>query len=1411
MRVRYDSTLNARSRTLSAALSSLLTTALILIPALPPRPAQAAAGARSLKPADAGAERSAAASPAALAAPLVPSLSATKTDSFPDPDGDGKAEEGDIITYTVTITNNGTDATNVQFSDNVDPNTTLFPGSVSTQPIARGDSYNVLGNVRIQPDASSGLLANDCDPDNGPGCSSAGLTASGPTSSTAGGNVTVNSNGSFSYNPPAGFVGADSFQYTVTDGTGKTDMATASFTVSNMVWFVDNAATAGGDGRLTSPFNSLASVSGASDPDGPGEIIYVLEGSGPYGGGIALEAGQRLVGQGIGLDAALASFGISAPAHSDARPAATGKPVLANAAGDVIVLAGGNLVTFLDASATAAGSSAVSAAGAGSNTLSNVGLSAAGSANGVSAVNVSGSLSVASSTVSATSSGAAVSVSGGSGTIGFSSTAVSQNGGRVVDVQNRTGGSVSFDTSSTVTGTNGATDAVSLLGNSGGSTVTFSGPVHINTTSAGARGLVADSGGSFTLNMTSGANTVSSTGGAAVDIESLAVNIAFATTFSTNSTGRGLRADGVSGTASFGNTAINSSANTGVLLTGNSAAITFADLDIAPAAGVRALHALDNTGAVSSTSGVIIATGATAVEIDGPASRTPLNVVLTSVSADGTATGILVRDTSDGGNGFRVVGTLTTDGSGGAVTNITNRGADFFNAEDVRLGNMTFTNVGTTNGADPTNPASACGDISPTGGGNAGCAAGVHADTVTNLRLANIDMSGGNQQGVNLLNVTDFLLADSNITNMGDQVREDGLRARNLLGTAEISNTIFSGNKEAQAHIEMVSGTLAGLSVTGSTFSNSTGPVGNHGLRFQAWDGSSSKLSVANSTFSSLFSNGIQALATDTASMEVSVTGSTFTNWGSSAIVLIQDKSANVRFNIANNPSFTRSAASTGTSHVIVVNRLTTSLLGSSIQGAITGNTIGDSTSNTSASVGGSGIDINGLGSGTTTVLVQNNNIRGVANRGMTLNMAESNTGSNRLNATVTGNTVSVTNPTGFEGIFVQAGSLTGNSGILCAEIANNQSSSAATNGLRTRQRFLTTFQLRGYTGANNSNTSVITYLQAQNPSLGDTVTADNSVSTGGGGYVNTPGGAQCAQPVLPSAPLPSLSASLDADALGAPQHEQTAAVKTYSAGGEFTPLRKVRRGLAHSERGQVLGAGLADETAKAAPAAAAVAPAVSGGNVNVNIGTLPAGDSVTITFQVQVSEPFTGSQPQVSNQGTVTADGGISIDTDDPSVGANTPGEEDPTVTPILLRPTVNINDATVTEPASGSASASFTVTLSHAYTQPVSVSFATAAGGANPATAGTDYTAASGTVNFAVGETFQTVNVPALADLDAGETDETFLVNLSAATNGTIGDGQATGTITDTSVASPVIISELRTSGPDGSGDDFVELLNT
>ena len=106
---------------------------------------------------------------------------------------------------------------------------------------------------------------------------------------------------------------------------------------------------------------------------------------------------------------------------------------------------------------------------------------------------------------------------------------------------------------------------------------------------------------------------------------------------------------------------------------------------------------------------------------------------------------------------------------------------------------------------------------------------------------------------------------------------------------------------------------------------------------------------------------------------------------------------------------------------------------------------------------------------------------------------------------------------------------------------------------------------------------------------------------------------------------------------------------------------------------------------------------------------------------------------------------------------------------------PSVSINSVTLAEGNSGSKNATFTVTLSAASSQTVSVPFSTANG---TATAGSDYTATSGTVTFTPGTVSQPINVPVAGDTIA-EPDERFSVNLGTPSNAVLGNATGTGTI--------------------------------
>lgn len=121
---------------------------------------------------------------------------------------------------------------------------------------------------------------------------------------------------------------------------------------------------------------------------------------------------------------------------------------------------------------------------------------------------------------------------------------------------------------------------------------------------------------------------------------------------------------------------------------------------------------------------------------------------------------------------------------------------------------------------------------------------------------------------------------------------------------------------------------------------------------------------------------------------------------------------------------------------------------------------------------------------------------------------------------------------------------------------------------------------------------------------------------------------------------------------------------------------------------------------------------------------------------------------------------------------------------------PTISINDVTVTEGDTGTQNANFTVTLSQANTQTITVQYKTADG---TATAPADYTAASlTTITFTPGTVTQTISVPVVGDT-IDEFDENFFVNLSNAVNATIADNQGVGTILDNDASPAFSINDV------------------
>jgi uncharacterized repeat protein (TIGR01451 family) len=71
---------------------------------------------------------------------------------------------------------------------------------------------------------------------------------------------------------------------------------------------------------------------------------------------------------------------------------------------------------------------------------------------------------------------------------------------------------------------------------------------------------------------------------------------------------------------------------------------------------------------------------------------------------------------------------------------------------------------------------------------------------------------------------------------------------------------------------------------------------------------------------------------------------------------------------------------------------------------------------------------------------------------------------------------------------------------------------------------------------------------------------------------------------------------------------------------------------------------------------------------VGVDVGTLPAGASATISFRATINDPLPDGVTQVVNQGIVSGGNFPAVPTDDPT----TPAPGDPTVTPITLAPRI-------------------------------------------------------------------------------------------------------------------------------------------
>jgi Bacterial Ig domain len=131
------------------------------------------------------------------------------------------------VTYTPTAGFVGTDSFTYTATDgSLTSNSATVTVTVSNSPPIAVDDVYIIATGFVLNINPPGVLANDTDPN--PGTT---LTAT-LTANALHGELDFSADGSFTYTPDDGFIGADGFNYSVSDGIGGSDSGKATITVS---------------------------------------------------------------------------------------------------------------------------------------------------------------------------------------------------------------------------------------------------------------------------------------------------------------------------------------------------------------------------------------------------------------------------------------------------------------------------------------------------------------------------------------------------------------------------------------------------------------------------------------------------------------------------------------------------------------------------------------------------------------------------------------------------------------------------------------------------------------------------------------------------------------------------------------------------------------------------------------------------------------------------------------------------------------------------------------------------------------------------------------------------------------------------------------------------------------------------
>ncbi len=553
-------------------------------------------------------------------------------------------------------------------------------------------------------------------------------------------------------------------------------------------------------------------------------------------------------------------------------------------------------------------------------------------------------------------------------------------------------------------------------------------------------------------------------------------------------------------------------------------------------------------------------------------------------------------------------------------------------------------------------------------------------------------------------NVNGFVLSDSVIsgtngnTNSGSNI-ESSVAFQQLIGTSGFLNNDISGGAARNINIDNQSGTL-NLTATGNNIHNTSagGITGDDGFAIEAETTATVLANISNNTFSAHAGDDFNLSLINSAVVDLTfnnnnLSGGNPAKLGGGVFILGATFNGSLEYDISNN---TVLGANQG--GAIFVNKGSGT---ATFSGQIVDNVVGNPAVNHSGALQSVGIHASARGAGGLhTTLIHSNEVYQYHDRGIVLEAGE---GSPTFVATVTSNTVSnfADAVNSLHGIHFDFGILSGDNAQITIDVRNNLIANAgneAQGGVDFRMRTAgsnDTF-IAGYSGG-NSAANAQTFIDGQNPD--GTIFSVSQVASGT--YNNGPA-VPLPTPNLPELPTaPVLSISPNGNHIFAQNQVEINSVVFAQVASEIDPANTVVTASANVGSGKSL-----FRIGQPAPTYAPLDPDP------IVIGTLPAGKSVTIKFQVTVNGPSLPSgTTKITTQGTVQSNELADMfTTNGGTVNCETGSE---TCTPVDRPDTTVTSTNRSTSSPTNAASVSWTVTFADAISGLTSSNFALVNGG--------------------------------------------------------------------------------------------------